>query len=70
MSTENTSHKSIAHANQINTPSTQVEMDQAIDLLLTHKDTWAKMNIPERIALLDQIKQDMLRVEERWISSG
>ena len=45
-------------------------MDGALAVLTAHKDAWAKMDIHERIALLDQIKQDLPRIEKRWISAG
>ncbi|TFG07236.1 aldehyde dehydrogenase, partial [Candidatus Thorarchaeota archaeon] len=51
-------------------PSSQAEMDRALNVLTAHKDAWAMMDIPGRIALLDQIKQDMPGVEGRWIASG
>jgi len=51
-------------------PSSQAEVDQALAILTAHKDAWAKMDIPGRIALLDQIKQDMPGVEERWLAAG
>ncbi|MEJ2601011.1 MAG: hypothetical protein P8Z00_21950 [Anaerolineales bacterium] len=45
-------------------------MDRALDVLTAHKDAWAAMDIPGRIALLDQIKQDMPGVEARMIAAG
>jgi hypothetical protein len=51
-------------------PSSPLEMDQALAVLTAHKDAWAMMDIPGRIALLDQIKQDMSKVERRWIEAG
>jgi acyl-CoA reductase-like NAD-dependent aldehyde dehydrogenase len=50
-------------------PSSQNEMDQALNTLTTHKDEWAMLDIPGRIALLDQIKQDLSKVENRWITA-
>jgi hypothetical protein len=51
-------------------PSSQAEMDQALSILTTHKNDWAMLDIPGRIALLDQIKQDLSKVENRWITAG
>jgi acyl-CoA reductase-like NAD-dependent aldehyde dehydrogenase len=51
-------------------PSSQSEMDQALTVLTAHKNDWAMMDIPGRIALLDQIKQDLSKVENRWITAG
>ena len=51
-------------------PSSQAEMDQALAVLTAHKDTWATMDIPGRIRLLDQIMQDIPGVEERWLAAS
>jgi len=51
-------------------PSSQVEMDQVLAVLTAHKDAWAKMDIPGRIALLDQIKQDTSKIEQRWLAAA
>ena len=45
------------------------EIDRALAVLTAHKDAWAMMDIPGRIALLDQIKQDLLKVEKCWIAA-
>ena len=50
--------------------SSQAEMDGALAVLAAHKDAWARMDISGRIALLDQIKQDLPRIEKRWILAG
>jgi acyl-CoA reductase-like NAD-dependent aldehyde dehydrogenase len=49
--------------------SSQAEMNQALAILTNHKDAWVMMDIPGRIALLDQVKQDLLKVEKRWIAA-
>lgn len=51
-------------------PSTQAEMDHALGVLSTHKEEWATMDILGRIALLDQIKQDLPKVEKRGVTAG
>jgi hypothetical protein len=51
-------------------PSSQAEIDQALSILTTHKNDWTMLDIPGRIALLDQIKQDLSKVENRWITAG
>lgn len=51
-------------------PSSQEEIDKALAVLSANKDAWATMDIPGRIALLDQIKQDMRQVENRWIAAA
>src|SRR5436189_6446035 len=51
-------------------PSSQAEMDRALAVLSAHKEAWAMMDVAGRIALLDQIKQDLPKVEKRWIAAG
>jgi hypothetical protein len=51
-------------------PSSVSEMDEALAVLTVHKDSWATMGIPGRIALLDQMKQDFSKVEKRWITAA
>ena len=62
-------NKSVLGINPIQ-PSSFAEIDQALSILTNHKDKWVKLDIPGRIALLDQIKQDMPKVEERWMAAG
>ena len=50
--------------------SSQSEIDQALAVLTAHKDAWATMDIPGRIGLLDQMKQDFSKVEKRWITAA
>ncbi len=50
--------------------SSKAELDRALAVLTAHKDAWAKMDIPGRIALLDQVKRDLVKVEKRWIAAG
>jgi acyl-CoA reductase-like NAD-dependent aldehyde dehydrogenase len=51
-------------------PSSQPEMDQALTVLTAHKDEWAMLDIPRRIVLLDQIKQALAKVEQRWVEAS
>lgn len=51
-------------------PSTEAEMNEALGVLAAHKDAWAQMDIAGRIALLDQIKNDFTKVEQRWVDAG
>jgi acyl-CoA reductase-like NAD-dependent aldehyde dehydrogenase len=69
MSTKH-SEEQVASSSRGIVPSSQSEMDQALTVLTVHKNDWAMMDIPGRIALLDQIKQDLLKVENRWITAG
>ena len=48
-------------------PSSQAEMDRALGVLSAHKDAWAMIAIPDRIALLDLVKADLPGIEKRWI---
>jgi acyl-CoA reductase-like NAD-dependent aldehyde dehydrogenase len=50
--------------------SSQAEMDGALEILAAHKDIWAQMSISARIALLDQLKKDLPRIEKRWVAAG
>lgn len=50
--------------------SSQAEIDQALAVLSSHKDAWTKMDIPRRIAILKQIKQDVHKVEKRLVESS
>jgi hypothetical protein len=50
--------------------SSPTEIDKALNVLIAHKDPWATMDIPGRIALLDQIKQDVHKVEEHWVDAS
>ena len=49
-------------------PSSQAEMDQALNVLATHKNDWAMMDIPGRIALLDSTRSS--RICQRLKSDG
>lgn len=70
MTPNNSSKENSASVGKTIQPSSQAEMDQALTVLTAHKDAWAKMDIPGRIELLDQIMQDMPGVEERWLAAG
>ncbi len=39
-------------------------------MLQTNKDAWMELGIDERIAILDEIKQDMMKVADSWISAS
>jgi hypothetical protein len=51
-------------------PAALAEIDQALDNLAAHKDVWAQMDIAGRIALLDQINNDLPSVEQRWVDES
>lgn len=48
-------------------PTPQAELDAAVAELEAHKDLWAKLDLNERISILDQILVDLHAVEEKWI---
>jgi acyl-CoA reductase-like NAD-dependent aldehyde dehydrogenase len=43
-------------------------VDQALVVLVAHKDTWVSLDISERIDILDELVVDLLKVAERWIA--
>jgi len=49
-------------------PTPQGELDAAIQELNDHKDEWAKLELAERIRILDQILEDLWSAKERWVS--
>jgi len=70
MATNTLSNQKSELSNKKITPSSQAEIDQALAILSANKDAWAVMDIPGRIALLDQIKRDILQVESRWMPAA
>ncbi len=52
------------------TPSSQDQIDQALEILNAHKDAWTALEIQERIVILDEIMADLPKVYDRWISYG
>jgi acyl-CoA reductase-like NAD-dependent aldehyde dehydrogenase len=67
MATSKASHENNGSSDRTLPPSSQAEIDEVLAILTANKDAWAMMDIPGRIALLDQIKQDLVKVEKRWI---
>jgi hypothetical protein len=52
------------------TPTFQNAIDEALGVLQANKDEWVKLSIDNRIAILDEIKHDILEVADRWISAS
>ena len=48
-------------------PTTEVAMEKALAVLSAHKREWAELIVPERIALIDELRAGFERVQERWI---
>src|SRR5260221_5531232 len=51
-------------------PSSQEEMDAAVQAPQAQKDAWVAVPIRQRIALLDQLIKDFLAIAERWVAAG
>jgi acyl-CoA reductase-like NAD-dependent aldehyde dehydrogenase len=43
-------------------------IQERLKVLQANKDKWAATGIDERIAILDEIKRDLLRVTDRWVA--
>jgi acyl-CoA reductase-like NAD-dependent aldehyde dehydrogenase len=50
-------------------PSSQTEIDEALEILEAHKNAWANLDIQARIDILDEIMEDLPSVAERWIEA-
>ena len=50
-------------------PSTQDGMDAAVQTLQSHKDTWVKLPIRERITILDELIKDFAAIAQRWVDA-
>jgi acyl-CoA reductase-like NAD-dependent aldehyde dehydrogenase len=51
-------------------PSTQEEMDAAIDTLQSKKTAWARLSIDEKIRILDELVRDFQSVDAEWVAAG
>ncbi len=47
-----------------------VKLDQYIEVLQDHKDEWACLSIPEKLALLDTIRQRLAARSEAWVAAS
>jgi acyl-CoA reductase-like NAD-dependent aldehyde dehydrogenase len=55
--------------NQISiTQTMQVEIDRSLRKLQANKDKWVTTNIDERIAILDEIRKEFIKITENWVS--
>ncbi len=50
-------------------PSTQDAMDAAVQTLQSHKDTWVRLLIRERITILDELIKDFAAIAQRWVDA-
>jgi acyl-CoA reductase-like NAD-dependent aldehyde dehydrogenase len=44
------------------------EMEQCLNVLQSNKDRWVITGIDERIAILDEIKRDLIPLSDRWVA--
>jgi hypothetical protein len=47
----------------------EVEIDKFTQILQSHRQEWAQLVIQERLALLDEIRKDMMSVIDKWIQA-
>ncbi len=45
------------------------EIDEALSLLQASKDNWVQLGVRERIAILNNLIQDMATVKDQWVNS-
>ena len=49
--------------------TSQQDIDTSLITLEAHKGEWARLSIDERLTLLDQVRTDLLPIQQRWIQS-
>jgi hypothetical protein len=49
-------------------PSSQASLDMAVEEVRAHAGEWAAQSLADRIALVDQLRRDVVRVAERWVA--
>src|SRR5712691_687213 len=50
-------------------PSTQEEMDAAVQTLRSHKDEWVALSIRERVGILDELIKGFAVIAQRWVAA-
>jgi len=48
--------------------TSRVAIDEALAVLVAHKDVWVLTDVPERIKILEELTRGVLKVADRWIS--
>ncbi len=48
-------------------PTEHPELERALEALVAHKQEWATLPLPRKIALLEELKRGTARVAERWV---
>ncbi len=51
-------------------PTSQSSLDEALTVLEAHKHEWAALDIDERIELLEQMRDGVVRVAEDWVRAS
>ena len=49
------------------TTTTSTAIDDAVQKVASHKESWATLSVTERIAILIEIERDMQTVADRWV---
>lgn len=48
--------------------SSKKEIDEALNILQKNKNAWVTLDLSERIAMLDQIREDLRAVADEWVA--
>ena len=51
-------------------PTSQSKLDEALAILQDHKKEWAALDVDERIDLLEELRDGVMRVAERWVDAS
>lgn len=51
-------------------PTSKEKLDDAVAALRAHADAWVKLGLPERIELLERLREGTLTVAERWVAAA
>ena len=51
-------------------PTLQSKLDEALAILQDHKKEWAALDVDERIDLLEELRDGVMRVAERWVDAS
>ena len=47
----------------------QLELDQSIQVLQEHKDTWANLPIPRKIEMLEEVRRRLMQRSQDWVDA-
>ncbi len=51
-------------------PTSKSKLDEALAILEDHKNEWVALDIDERIALLEHVRERAVEVAERWVTAS